>query len=134
MSQPLLTPKQLTAVQAVALRGMQTPITILRRAQVAASGPGSDYGDDELTYTETSESRRTEVMGWFRSTPTPVQTVDTGAIITVNTYRLLVPVGTDILPGDEAQVDGDPNTYTVSDTTAESNWLPYLQCSLRKRE
>ena len=130
----LLTDNQMAAIRDVALLGMLTDISIERR-RVGAIPAGGDYGDDFLTYTETGESRREVIKGWFYSTPTPVQTVDSGAIVTVNTYRLYVPVGTDILPGDRVHVGPDPTfDYTVSDTTATGTWLPLLTVSLRKRE
>lgn len=129
-----LTDKQMQRVQDVALLGMVTPMVIERRSE----GPipaGGDYGDDFLAYTTTNESRRTTVKGWFFSTPTPQQDVDTGMVVTVNTYRLYVPVGTDIKVGDHVHVETNPiDDYTVSDTTAESTWLPLLTCSLRKKE
>lgn len=126
-----LTPNQLERVRDVALLGMITPVTIERRAEGDIPA-GNDYGDDFITYTTTTATRRLEVRGWFYSMPTPVQEVDTGMIVTVNTYRLFLPVGTDILPGDHVHVGNDD--YTVSDTTGEGTWLPLLTCSLRKRE
>jgi len=130
-----LTPNQLERVRDVALLGMITPITIERRSEGAIPADG-DYGDDFLAYSTTSETRRMTVQGWFFSTPTPQQDVDTGMVVTVNTYRLYLPVGTDIKAGDHVHVgSADPrDDYTVSDTTAESTWLPLLTCSLRKRE
>lgn len=129
-----LTPNQMAEIRNVAILGMTTPVVIERRTD-AAPPAGGDYGDDFLAYPVTTESRRLNVMGWLHSTPTPVQEVDAGAIITVNTYRLFLPVGTDVLPGDHVHVGSDPiDDYTVSDTTAESTWLPLLTCSLRKRE
>lgn len=127
----LLTDKQLERVRSMAVLGMVTPITIERQSE-GTIPVGGDYGDDFTTYTETSESRRTTVKGWFYSTPTEMFSVDTGATVTANTYRLFVPVGTDIAPGDHVHVgSGD---YTVIDTTAEGTWLPLLTCNLRKRE
>jgi hypothetical protein len=130
----LLTQNQLNQIRGLAMLGMVTPITIERRAE----GPiptGGDYGDDFLAYNITTETRRTKVQGWFYSTPTPQQDVDTGMVVTSNTYRLFVPVGTDIKVGDHVHVDTNPiDDYTVSDTTAEGTWLPLLTCSLRKRE
>lgn len=126
-----LTANQLERVRDVALLGMITPIIIERRAG-DPSPAANAYGDDALIYTVTSETRRQAVKGWFFSTPTQVQSVDTGEIVTVNTYRLFVPVGTDVLVGDHVHVGTED--YTVSDTTAESSWLPLLTCSLRKRE
>ena len=128
-----LTSNQMQRVRDVALLGMITPVIIERRAPVVDSAaPENVYGDDALTYTITTESKRTDVKGWFYSTPTPMQDVDTGSVVTVNTYRLFLPVGTDVLPGDHVHVGSED--YTVSDTTAEGSWLPLLTCSLRKRE
>lgn len=127
------TVNQMKRLRDVALLGMITPIVIEKRTG-AAPPVGGDYGDDFLAYTETSASRRQAVKGWFFSTPTPMQDVDTGAIVTSNTYRLFVPVGTDIDIGDHVFVGPNPDAYTVSDTTAESSWLPLLTCSLRRRE
>jgi hypothetical protein len=129
----LLTDNQMARLRDIALLGMVTPITIERRSEGAIPA-GGDYGDDFLTYTETSASRRQTVKGWFFSSPTPMQDVDTGAIVTSNTYRLFLPVGTDINIGDHVFVGTAPDAYTVSDTTAESTWLPLLTCSLRRRE
>jgi hypothetical protein len=129
-----LTDNQMARVRDMALLGMITPVTIERRAE-APIPPGGDYGDDFISYTTTTETRRVQVNGWFYSTPTPVQQVDTGQIVTVNTYRLFLPVGTDVLPGDHVHVGSDPtDDYTVSDTTGEGSWLPLLTCSLRKKE
>lgn len=127
----LVSDQQMAALRRTALLGMQTPVTIERRGD-APPPVGGDYGDDFIEFTTTTESRRTTVKGWFRSTPTPVQEVDFGQIVTVNTYRLLLPVGTDIEVGDHVHV-GEQH-YTVSDTTAESTWLPLLTASLRKRD
>ena len=128
------TTNQMERIRAMAVLGMVTPITIERRVEDTPP-TGGDYGDDFLSYTTTNASRRQTVKGWFFSTPTPVQQVDTGAIVTVNTYRLYLPVGTDILPGDHVHVGTDPmDDYTVSDTTGVGTWLPLLTCSLRKRE
>ena len=131
----LLTENQMNQVRGLAMLGMVTPIQIERRAE-APPPAGGDYGDDFLSYSVTAESRRTTVNGWFYSTPTPTQDVDTGMVVTVNTYRLFLPVGTDIKVGDHVHVgNADPrDDYTVSDTTAEGTWLPLLTCSLRKRE
>jgi len=126
-----LTEKQMDRVRDMALLGMVTPVTIERRSEVAPP-VGGDYGDDFLAYTVTPESRRTEVRGWFYSSPTPEQHIDNGQVVTVNTYRLYLPVGTDVLVGDHVHVGVED--YTVSDTTAEGSWLPLLTCSLRKRE
>ena len=129
--QPLVTYRQLAQMRKYAERGMVTTVTILRRAE-ATPPAGGDYGDDFISFTETSESRRTTVKGWFYSRPAQVQDADTGAVVTVNTYRLNLPVGTDIAAGDQVTVGAD--VYIVSDTDAENTWNPMLTCNLRKRE
>lgn len=134
MAKQLLSDAQMNQLRQVAILGMITPVLIERRSE-STPPAGGDYGDDFVDYTQTSETRRTEVKGWFYSTPTPVQTIDEGSIVTVNTYRLFLPVGTDILPGDRVHVGNEPTyDYTVSDTTATGTWLPLLTVSLRKRE
>lgn len=120
---PLLTPSQLAALQKVSELGMTDVIEIERPTQ-----SDSIYGDDEaIVYHSIGE-----VKAWFRSTPTVVATADTGALITINSYRLLVPVGTDIRAKD--QVIHNSDTYLVTDTTFESTWKPSLRVSLRRRE
>lgn len=123
MPDHLLSDAQMLALQEVALLGMKTPITIQRK-----STSDTDYGDlEEVTYTTVSS-----VKGWFYSTPTPTRDVDTGSVVTANTYRLFVPIGTDVRDGDQILVGSE--TYIVSDTTKESTWTALLTCSLRKRE
>lgn len=123
MGDHLLSPMQLAALQKVALLGMQTPVTIQRR-----SFADTPYGDSE----EVSFAAVGTALGWFHSTPTPVATIDSGSVVTVNTYRLFLPVETDVRDGDQILVG--TATYVVTDTTKESTWKPLLNCSLRKRE
>jgi hypothetical protein len=131
---PLIPQHVLWNVQQIAERGMQTSVTIRSRsvARKGSTVSAGDYGDDVVVYTETHETEEHGVMGWFNSTPTPVQELDAGSLVTVNTYRLYLPVGTVVTDGDEVAV-GDEE-YIVSDTTGESTWLAMLVCSLRKRD
>jgi hypothetical protein len=128
----LLWPKQLAAIRDIATLAMVEEVDIFRRSDAPAPSPTSDYGDDALSFIETTETRRGHVKGWVTSTPTPTQVVDEGAVVTANTYILQVPVGTDILPGDRVLINS--NDYTVTDTTQENTWVPYLKCSMRRRE
>jgi len=117
----------------IARLGMIEDVSVLRRTPIeSSSDPANAYGDDGLEYIATGDSRRHWVKGWFYSTPSQVQSADTGAIVTVNTYMFRCPVGTDILPGDELEFLGE--TYTVSDTTKENTWKALINCNLRLRE
>lgn len=123
MPDHLLSDAQMLALQEVALLGMKTPITIQRKATT-----DTVYGDlDEVTYATVATAK-----GWFYSTPTAVRDIDTGSVVTANTYRLYLPIGTNIRDGDQVVVGSE--IYTVSDTTKESTWTALLNCSLRKRE
>ena len=126
-----LTPNQLDRIRDMAKLGMQTTVAVYTRSEGAIPS-GGDYGDDYLSYDQTSETRRSDVKGWFFSQPAQVQNVDTGMVTTTTTYRLFLPVGTAINVGDRVVVGSDE--YTVSDTDREGTWLPMLTCNLRKRE
>lgn len=119
----LLSDTAITALSSWAKLGMTDTVTIERPTM-----GDSAYGDDEtITYAAIGTA-----IAWFRSTPTAVAVSDTGALITANTYRLLVPLDTDIKPKDQVKIGDD--TYIVTDTNVESTWKVYLTASLRRRE
>jgi hypothetical protein len=132
MTAPFFSDSEIAEMRNIAASTLQTQVQVLRRVVSAGATSATDYGDDEVTYSRTTESRNYKVMGWFYSTPTPVQDENSGQVVTVNTYRLNVPVGTDILPGDEVVVGADH--YIVSDTTEERTWAVMLVVSLRLPE
>jgi len=121
MSTPLVSDAEMAALRGVAEMGMQTTVSIYRRSTVQ-----TDDGQ------ESAWTLNGTAMGWVYSTPTPAITLVSGEMALVNTYRLFVPVGTDIASGDHAVIGSQ--TYIVSDTTVESTWLPLLRCSLRFAE
>jgi hypothetical protein len=127
-------PSQMNAIAKFVSRlGMIDDIEVRRRTpNVDPAAPANAYGDDSIDFVPTQDSRRHWVKGWVYSTPATVQEVDSGAIITVNTYVLRVPIGTDILAGDEVFLD--PDTYTVSSINDENTWKVLIDCNLRKRE
>lgn len=119
----------------IARLGIVDDIEVRRRTPITdPAAPQNAYGDDGLEYIDTTDSRRHWVKGWLHSTPAQVQEIDSGAIVTVNTYTLRVPVGTDIENGDEVILGGD--TYVVSSTNKENTWTGrvIIDCNLRKRE
>jgi hypothetical protein len=118
----LVSPGAMAALRSTAELGMVTPVLIYDLVtEETATG-------SELTY----EVRSSTVNGWLYSTPSPVISLVSGAQALVNTYRLFLPVGTDIETGDRCEIGG--NLFTVSDTTAESTWNPLLTVSLRRVE
>lgn len=126
----LLTDGQLSSIQKVAKLGMQTVVTIYRRVATTGLETTDDPYGSSLSFVEQETS--TVVKGMLHSTPTPTPQVDAGQLVTVNTYRLWVPVDTDILPGDRVEIGA--NTYVVSDTTADQTWPAFLGVSLRLSE
>lgn len=123
----------LAQVRKTAETGLATTVTVKRRTVTTrgTSLVSDDYGDDETSYTTTAESSRT-LRGWLHSQPAVLASEDAGALVSVTTYRLFLPVGSDIKTGDEVVVGDD--TYVVSDTTTESTWQALLTCNMRKRE
>lgn len=122
-TKPFFSSSQMAQLRKIAMSGMTTDIVIQRREY--ADDP---YGDDE----QVSYRSIVKTKGWLFSHVTPMQESDMGSLITANTYRLYIYVGTDIKVGDRVLANGD--TYVVSDTTAESTWQALMVCSLRKRE
>jgi hypothetical protein len=120
--QIVISAEALASLQQVAKLGMTTPVAIQRQSVI--EGP---EGDDVSVYTPLAT-----VYGWLSSRTSPVITVVGGVEALVNTYRLYLPVGTDISSGDQAIIEG--STFTVSDTTAESTLQPMLEVSLRRAE
>lgn len=127
----LVSTKQLAAISKVAEVGFITTVEIYRRTAAAQPAPEYDYGD-QVDYPETSPSRRGTVQGWLRTVATQDQAVDGGAIVTTNDWALRVPLGTDILAGDELIIES--NYYTVQGTNIGNSLLPYITCDLRRRE
>lgn len=127
----LLTDGQLLQVQKFAELGMQTPITIHRRSVDTGLDAGYDdpYGST-VGYSDVTPAGG--VKGWIHSSTIPVQQFDTGMVVTINTIRMYVPVGTDIKPGDEVHTSSA--IYVVGDTTADETWPALLNCSLRTKE
>lgn len=118
----LISDSAMAALRQVAELGMVTDVTIYDLV-TSESATGS-----EQTWT----ARSTPVQGWLYSTPTPTIQVVSGHQAIVNTYRLFLPIGTDIRTGDRCSIAGE--RFIVSDTTVESTWQAMLTVSLRRVE
>jgi hypothetical protein len=106
----------------VAESAFNTDVQIWRRGSA-----DNAYEDDVETWTY-----RETIKGWIYSTPTSSASVEGGVIGTLNLYRLFIPVGSAVSPGDKLKISG--NFFLVIDTIDESTWLPLLRCSLRRLE
>ena len=118
----LLSDSAMAALREVAELGMVTDVTILDLVN-SESATGS---------TSTWVARPATVRGWLHSEVSPVITLVSGKQVLVNTYRLFLPVGTDIATGDRVLIGGE--RFVVSDTTGESTWQAMLTVSLRRVE
>ena len=127
---PLITDNQMAAIREIAEKGMVTTVTIYRRSGVVPSS-SDDYGDN-VEYDETTPSKRGSVQGWLRTAPAQQAEVDGGMVITDAIWELRVPVGTDILAGDEVEIKG--TSYDVASIDSDTTLLPYIKCNLRTRE
>ena len=130
MKLKLLSEQQMEGVRRIAEMAMTTPVTILRRSGETGLELTDDPYGSSVSFSDITPAGG--CLGWLHSTPTPVATIDAGALITVNTYRLWVPHDVDIRPGDHVEISS--NTYVVSDTTADETWPALLSCTLRLRE
>jgi len=118
----VISPSEIAALQGIAELQMTTPVVVMRETIIEGA-----EGDDVSVYATVGFP-----SGWLSSRTTPVITIVGGIQALVNTYRLYLPVGTDIESGDQAIIES--RTFTVSDTTAESTLQPMLEVSLRRAE
>jgi hypothetical protein len=126
----ILSENQMESLRRVAESAMTTPVTIMRRVGETGLEITDDPYGSSVSFSNVTPAGG--CLGWLHSVPTPVATVESGAIVTVNTYRLFLPHDIDVRPGDHVTIASD--TYVVSDTTANETWPALLQCSLRLRE
>lgn len=151
MTLAFFTPAEIASLADFVEPGLQSQMIIYRRIVTTPSNPSDDYGDDELEFpvvnnpTPGTEYATSRVRAWLYQSLSPLQLVDTSQIVTPNTDRVFVPLGTDIRPGDEIEMldpegnafigaDGQAQRYTVSDTNNDVTWKTFLSVSLRLLE
>jgi hypothetical protein len=123
MTVPLISTSQLAFMRTTVERAFNTDVDIYKRSLVESVY--EDEATETFTFSET-------IKGWVYSTPSSSAAEVGFTIGTLNLYRLFVPVGSDVEPGDRLKIDG--NDFLVIDTINESTWLPLLRCSLRRLE
>jgi hypothetical protein len=116
---PLVTDEMYVALRGFAYQGLQTPVSILRREVVE-----NPYGDDSEVWAEESST-----WGWIRQMNDPSIVAQNGVAQTTGVFRLELPVGTDVRPGDMVGVEGA--TYMVENTSVEDTVQVFLEVYIR---
>lgn len=117
----LLSAAEMAAIRTVAESGMVDTVVIKRRSTTEG-----DYGDVS-GYTEVAT-----VRGWITElTSTTAALENVGNVEALaGSYRLFVPVGTDLRPHDEVTVNG--HDYIVQNTDEGNTYEPMLRAFLRR--
>jgi hypothetical protein len=117
---PLVSTSQMAALEGLVKRGMETSVDIYPKVEVETPS------DTEVQWPTKSQT----VKGWMRSEPANRFDIDVGVTEAQTPFRLLLPVGTAIFPGDHVIIAGE--TYSVADTNVENTIKTSLRCWLRK--
>lgn len=120
MAGELVSDAALAALRVHSESGMQTEVDIYPRTEVETAS--------DTTHAWTTRSAT--VKGWLRSNPSDRFSIDTGHVEAAAPYRLLLPVGTAVSPGDQVEISGE--RYMVADTNVESTYKVSLHCMVRK--
>lgn len=115
----------MAAIQKVGQLGMIDTIQIY--AQIEGSGlDDSDTFGSDITFATTPIT----VTGWLVGTWSRSRDPDVGDLNTATNYRLRLPVGTAIFPGDKVVING--NAYNVFDAGTDQTWPEWLTCIVRR--
>lgn len=132
MVKPLLSDKQLMAVQAVGRSAMKVEV-VVKRPVFTAGVLGDDESDTNPSVVTQPKSvlDRGRLLGYLRQTGGDnVGGVDVGRVQTTSTFELAVPVGTEIHSRDIAVIRG--LEYVVQDVLDDETWPALLNCTLRR--
>lgn len=118
----LISPSEMAALRDLAVSGMTQTFAVYHLVKAT-----NDDGQS-TTYPATPDF---SVIGWNREiTPNSMTaTTNAGEIGTLETHRLLVPVGTDIRPGDK--VTHGVDVFYVQHTSSSDTYQPYLSVAMR---
>lgn len=116
---PLVSPAQLAGLRAVGARGFDTEVIIMRTLQTE-----TPFGSDDVWATVDI------VDGWLREMSNTKVGETVYVLSSTGTYRLHLPVGTDIVSGDEVIVDD--GTYSVQNVNTENTLKVFTTAQLRK--
>lgn len=128
---PLLSDRQLAAMQNVGRTGMRVKV-IIRRPTYA---PGV-LGDGERSLVAAAVTQPSKVLvngnllGYLRQTGGDVTGgVDISRIQTTSTFQLGLPIGTDVRTRDQAVINGE--VYAIQNVLDVETWPAMLDCVLR---
>lgn len=123
MLEPLISASEMEAIRKIPLQGMTTPVSILKLSTVTRDGA------DDLQVWATSES----LLGWIWEPPDyPTGNVVGGVIGSSQEFRVYLPVGVDVEPGDRIGVAG--LIYNVLNTNTANTYMPMLRLAVRRLE
>jgi len=134
---PLVTDNQMMALQRTAESSYRVPVTI-KRPVFSSDDLGDDAFDAEPETIDQPQAvlRDGVLYGYLRQTTgATVGSVDLGQIVTMSTYELALPVGTDVLPRDVAEVTTRGrivHDFFIQDVQDDETWPALLNCILRQ--
>jgi hypothetical protein len=92
---------------------------------------GLDESDDPYgSSTSFPTTVTSTTKGWLVGEWSRVRNTGIGDIDTTTNYRLRLPVGTTIAPGDRVSIHG--NFYSVFDAGTDQTWPEWLVCVVRR--
>lgn len=104
---------------------MTQPVDIWVRSFEVPPNPDTVDTDEVEIWTYT-----TTVNGWLIATPPNDAQVVGGIPGSLSVYKLFLPIGAAISPGDRVVISG--NTYQVVAMDDESTWRPMFDITLRR--
>jgi len=119
----LISESELAALQDLVLSGLKTTVYIYNRSTIQTP-------DGQETGYPASPS--STVLGWlYEITPNPVTlSVINGGESLSELFRLLVPIGTNINPGDKIVIGG--SDYFAQNTNVDNTYPTSLSVALRR--
>lgn len=125
---PLLSATAMAAIRKVGELGMITDVQIFSESY----DTGSDLTDDPYGSSTSFSAVSVTVKGWLVGDWGRSRTPGVGDTNTTTNYRLRLPVGTSIKPGDRTDING--NSYYVMDAGTDQTWPEWLVCTLRRNK
>lgn len=123
MMDGLISASEMEALRRIPLQGMTTPISILKRSTIERDGA------DPQTVWAVSEI----INGWVWEVPEYTRGNTVGGVVgEAAAFRVYLPVGVDVEPGDQLGLDG--LIYNVLNTNVANTYMPMLRVVVRRLE